>query len=189
MPRVPDGMRRGAMSEHPSEHGMSRVSDGMRRGAMSGGESILHSVTSERGFGVERPGAYENVSMDEESGMSRPRDSLTGMAAVRKSSVNSPEVTFMSFAQPLCNKLGPSKVGEALELAKSVWNATVEGDDAVAALFESAEGAENLRKMLDILVSRKERYFADETWSIRSLKVNQSSDGRLSIHLATIQPI
>lgn len=89
----------------------------------------------------------------------------------------------MMYAQPLCNKLGPSKSSEALELARSIWNAVIMGDEAVDIILHSADGHANLTKLIELMVNRKSKFFADETWMINALEVKSDDAGRLDIRL------
>lgn len=127
---------------------------------------------------------------DEEvsSGGGRPRDSFNGSATSQRTSTKqrqsaTHEMTFMMYAQPLCNKLGPSKSSEALELARSIWNAVIMGDEAVDIILHSADGHANLTKLIELMVNRKSKFFADETWMINALEVKSDDAGRLDIRL------
>ena len=94
-------------------------------------------------------------------------------------------MTFMMFAQPLCSKMGPEKSTEALELARSVWNACIMGRDAIRVLYDSANGRVNLTKLIQLMASRKETHFPNETWLIEDMKVRLDSNGRLEMNLLT----
>ena len=91
----------------------------------------------------------------------------------------------MMYAQPLCSKLGPERFREALELSKSVWNASNTSSDAIDILYSTAGRQSNLSKLIQLMVSRKERYFPDDTWIIRTLDIEQDPDNRLSIHITS----
>ena len=129
---------------------------------------------------------YQN-DKEVEAGGGRPRDSLVGSVAIKRSSGSASssnrEMTFMTFAQPLCTKLGPSRIAEALQIAQSVWNAVILGVEAVDMLVQSAEGKANLIKLIELMVSRKKKFFADETWSIEDLGLDADDSGRFDLNL------
>ena len=93
----------------------------------------------------------------------------------------------MTFSQPLYSKLGPGKLAEALELAKSVWNAVNDGPDAERVLLLSAGRQTNLGKIIQLMLTRKNKFFANETWSIDEVMVNEFPGGRMDIHLKVVE--
>ena len=133
---------------------------------------------------------YDECDVDEihSATRGRPRDSLTGRQ-IKGSVVSAPnrEATFMTFSQPLYSKLGPGKLAEALELAKSVWNAVNDGPDAERVLLLSAGRQTNLGKIIQLMLTRKNKFFANETWSIDEVMVNEFPGGRMDIHLKVVE--
>ncbi|MBO4350712.1 MAG: protein kinase [Proteobacteria bacterium] len=132
-----------------------------------------------------RPDEVANLDLDEDSANSRPKDTFSGLPAKKRSASTNREMTFMMFAQPLCSKMGPEKSTEALELARSVWNACIMGRDAIRVLYDSANGRVNLTKLIQLMASRKETHFPNETWLIEDMKVRLDSNGRLEMNLLT----
>ena len=126
-----------------------------------------------------------NLELDEDSAISRPKDTVFGVPAKKHSASTNREMTFMMFAQPLCSKMGPEKSTEALELARSVWNACIMGRDAIRVLYDSANGRVNLTKLIQLMASRKETHFPNDTWLIEDMKVRLDSNGRLEMDLLT----
>ena len=125
----------------------------------------------------------EDYSMDHASAASRPKDTITGTASRNPTSGIDRETTFMMFAQPMVNKLGQANTPEILNLAKSIWNAAIMGPDALAALMESAKPKSNLRTLIELMVGRKLKYFAGESWIINELGASLDKNGKLSLRI------
>ena len=115
---------------------------------------------------------------------SRPIDTLTGRQSMRPlqgKSVSNPQTTFMMFAQPLCSKMGPNKVHEALHLAQGIWNAAVLGGQAIEEIYAGTADKPALAKLIDVMLARKNKYFFEEIWQVDSLVIDTDEQGRLSI--------
>ena len=128
------------------------------------------------------------IELDVNSASSRPIETMTGRAMSRNvpsQSSSAPQTTFMMYAQPLCSKLGPQKVHEALHLAQGIWNAAVMGGQAINEIYASAEGMPALIKLIEAMIIRKNKYFAEEYWQIDNLSIQTDAEGRLSIHFDT----
>ena len=119
----------------------------------------------------------------EDSATFRPVETLTGRQSRTMTSVSNanPQTTFMMFAQPLCSKMGPDNVQEALHLAQGIWNASVLGGQAVEEIYKTVAGSSAMSKLIDVMLARKEKYFPDEIWQVDSLVVDKDEQGRLSI--------
>ncbi len=132
--------------------------------------------------------ALNQIDLDVNSASSRPFETMTGRAVSRNAPVQgsvTAQTTFMMYAQPLCSKLGPQKVQEALHLAQGIWNAAVLGGQAIKEIFASAEGMPALVKLIEAMIIRKNKYFAEDRWQIDNLNIETDNDGRLSIHFDT----
>ncbi len=129
----------------------------------------------------------EEEEEDVSSLNSRPKDTITGAPVVRSGNGSmvpgNYENTFMMYAQPLASKLGPEKIEEALEMARSIWNATIVGLDAVQVLIESAGRESNLSKLIRLMVERKQKYFSQDNWKVDDIIVNRDGSGRLDIQV------
>ena len=95
--------------------------------------------------------------------------------------VKNPQTTFMMFAQPLCSKMGPAKVHEALHMAQGIWNAAVLGGQAIEELYAGTADKPALAKLIDAMLARKNKYFFEEIWQVDSLVIDTDNQGRLSI--------
>lgn len=111
---------------------------------------------------------------------SRPRDSYTGLQLTRKTkAVLSHDKTIMDFVNPLIQKLGPDKAKQALDLAISIWNATLEGADAIQVLYKTAENSPNLQNIIKLMVNRKQTYYANERWHVDEYIAEHEPNGGL----------
>lgn len=209
MPAVPQGMLKQPMGMPgmPSRNGLEPVSNA-RYGALE--EPIIpptprHGSRISAAPASNTPAAYTDTSklpfreMPDEidydnheveeihSAQGRPKDLLTGRQTKPKNSVSAHdrESAFMSFSQPLSSKLGPDKLSEALELAKNVWNAVIDGPDAERVLLLSAGKHTNLGKIIQLMITRKNKFFSNEMWSIEKVQIKQLFDGRVDIHIQT----
>ena len=132
--------------------------------------------------------SLNQMDIDVNGVSSRPIETMTGRVVNRSTSSQSsvsPQTTFMMYAQPLCSKLGPQKVHEALHLAQGIWNAAVLGGQAIEEIYASAEGMPALIKLIEAMIIRKNKYFADEYWQIDNLNIETDNEGRLSIQFDT----
>ena len=175
--------------QRSNENAEFNNSDYARR-SMSRAHSISYAASPAESsrFPGSRSSSINQVDLDINSASSRPIETMTGRAVTRNSpsqSSTSPQTTFMMYAQPLCSKLGPQKVHEALHLAQGIWNAAVLGGQAIEEIYASAAGMPALIKLIEAMILRKNKYFADEYWQIDDLNIQTDSEGRLSIHFNT----
>ena len=131
------------------------------------------------------PGASDAIDMSESSALGRPRNALTGRAMRKTSTTKSPTFTFMEFAQPLC-KSQKKHIQESLSLAQYIWNASILGPAAVTELFNDVKDNPNLRNLVDLMLTRKEKYFSDFHWRIDNMKIEIDDRGDLKLDFDAI---
>ena len=120
-------------------------------------------------------GAHTNAKYDDdvnEAMLSRPRSSLTGKPVSAAQSLMSkpPLVVFLEFAQPLL-KNQPREVEAMLTISSIVWNAANFGAQGVTELLNSLRDRPNHLKLANLMLTRKEKYFADYYWKIENLRI------------------
>ena len=120
-------------------------------------------------------GAHTNAKYDDdvnEAMLSRPRSSLTGKPVSAAQSLMSkpPLVVFLEFAQPLL-KNQPREVEAMLTISSIVWNAANFGAQGVTELLNSLRDRPNHLKLANLMLMRKEKYFADYYWKIENLRI------------------
>ena len=120
-------------------------------------------------------GAHTNAKYDDdvnEAMLSRPRSSLTGKPVSAAQSLMSkpPLVVFLEFAQPLL-KNQPREVEAMLTISSIVWNAANFGAQGVTELLNSLRDRPNHLKLANLMLKRKEKYFADYYWKIENLRI------------------
>ena len=120
-------------------------------------------------------GAHINAKYDDdvnEAMLSRPRSSLTGKPVSAAQSLMSkpPLVVFLEFAQPLL-KNQPREVEAMLTISSIVWNAANFGAQGVTELLNSLRDRPNHLKLANLMLTRKEKYFADYYWKIENLRI------------------
>ena len=120
-------------------------------------------------------GAHTNAKFDDDANeamLSRPRSSLTGKPVSAAQSLMSkpPLVVFLEFAQPLL-KSQPREVEAMLTISSIVWNAANFGAQGVTELLNSLRDRPNHLKLANLMLTRKEKYFADYYWKIENLRV------------------
>ena len=120
-------------------------------------------------------GAHTNAKYDDdvnEAMLSRPRSSLTGKPVSAAQSLMSkpPLVVFLEFAQPLL-KNQPREVEAMLTISSIVWNAANFGAQGVTELLNSLRDRPNHLKLANLMLMRKEKYFADYYWKIENLHI------------------
>ena len=120
-------------------------------------------------------GAHTNAKYDDdvnEAMLSRPRSSLTGKPVSAAQSLMSkpPLVVFLEFAQPLL-KNQPREVEAMLTISSIVWNAANFGAQGVTELLNSLRDRPNHLKLANLMLTRKEKYFADYYWKIDNLRI------------------
>ena len=120
-------------------------------------------------------GAHTNAKYDDdvnEAMLSRPRSSLTGKPVSAAQSLMSkpPLVVFLEFAQPLL-KNKPREVEAMLTISSIVWNAANFGAQGVTELLNSLRDRPNHLKLANLMLTRKEKYFADYYWKIENLRI------------------
>ena len=163
----------------------------------SGSMGVPSGYGSSQSLGrVSRPAQYphahrglsNDLDIDPESVISRPRDTMTGRATDRSDggrgqiSGETRQTVFMKYAQPLISKFGPGKVVDALHMAQGIWNASVLGGLALAELYASAEGSAAFKTVVDAMLTRKAKFFADELWRIDNMQIKIDDDGDLEFH-------
>lgn len=120
-------------------------------------------------------GAHTNAKYDDDANeamLSRPRSSLTGKPVSAAQSLMSkpPLVVFLEFAQPLL-KNQPREVEAMLTISSIVWNAANFGAQGVTELLNSLRDRPNHLKLANLMLTRKEKYFADYYWKIENLRI------------------
>ena len=120
-------------------------------------------------------GAHTNAKYDDdvnEAMLSRPRSSLTGKPVSAAQSLMSkpPLVVFLEFAQPLL-KNQPREVEAMLTISSIVWNAANFGAQGVTELLNSLRDRPYHLKLANLMLTRKEKYFADYYWKIDNLRI------------------
>ena len=120
-------------------------------------------------------GAHTNAKFDDDANeamLSRPRSSLTGKPVSAAQSLMSkpPLVVFLEFAQPLL-KSQPREVEAVLTMSSIVWNAANFGAQGVTELLNSLRDRPNHLKLANLMLTRKEKYFADYYWKIENLRI------------------
>ena len=120
-------------------------------------------------------GAHTNAKYDDDANeamLSRPRSSLTGKPVSAAQSLMSkpPLVVFLEFAQPLL-KNQPREVEAMLTISSIVWNAANFGAQGVTELLNSLRDRPNHLKLANLMLMRKEKYFADYYWKIENLRI------------------
>ncbi len=115
---------------------------------------------------------------DENDVMSRPRSALTGKPVVARPSMSKPPlVVFLEFAQPLL-KTQKKDIEASLTMAQFIWNAAVRGGQNIVDVLNEVRDRPKLTELVQHLLSRKEKYFADEFWTIDNLKVEVFEGGK-----------
>ena len=120
-------------------------------------------------------GAHTNAKYDDDANeamLSRPRSSLTGKPVSAAQSLMSkpPLVVFLEFAQPLL-KNQPREVEAMLTISSIVWNAANFGAQGVTELLNSLRDRPYHLKLANLMLTRKEKYFADYYWKIDNLRI------------------
>ena len=120
-------------------------------------------------------GAHTNAKFDDDANeamLSRPRSSLTGKPVSAAQSLMSkpPLVVFLEFAQPLL-KSQPREVEAMLTISSIVWNAANFGAQGVTELLNSLRDRPTHLKLATLMLTRKEKYFADYYWKIENLRI------------------
>ncbi len=141
--------------------------------------------------GVNRPAAHQSqISIPPEeisSGdvLSQPRNTLTGRPAIKKDSTRkSPIIIFMEYANPMLKSREHTM--ESVRLAQYIWNASILGGKAITELYNDVKDSERLRHMVDLMLTRKEKYFSNEHWQIDDLEVEVDDKGNLRLDFTPV---
>lgn len=168
---------------------MAPMGPGMQPMGMSpgGGGYERASYTRSPASGMRGYGGMDEVEMDRSSAMSRPKDVMTGRTA--RSLGGSRDMKFMMYAQPLTQKAGKDKLDASLKLARDIWNAVINGPQAISVMYSAAKDTPNLLKILHLMVDRKRECYADEQWEIVDYELEERIDEkgkmRVGIQLET----
>ena len=119
------------------------------------------------------------VEDSDEDVLSRPRSSLTGkpVDAAHALMAKPPLVVFLEFAQPLL-KSQPREVEAMLTIASIVWNAANFGAQGVKELLSSLKDRPGQRKIANLMLARKEKFFGEYYWKIENLKIEILDDDK-----------
>ena len=141
--------------------------------------------------GVNRPAAHQSqiyIPLEEISSgdvLSQPRNTLTGRPAIKKDSTRkSPIIIFMEYANPMLKSREHTM--ESVRLAQYIWNASILGGKAITELYNDVKDSERLRHMVDLMLTRKEKYFSNEHWQIDDLEVEVDDKGNLRLDFTPV---
>ena len=130
--------------------------------------------------------AARAYSAAESDAMSRPRSALTGKPIVAQQSMSKPPlVIFLEFAQPLL-KSQKKDIEASLTMAQFIWNAAVRGGQNITDVLNEVRDRPKLTDLVQHMLSRKEKYFPDEFWTIENLKVEVFDGGKFKCEFDAI---